>query len=190
MSAYPGVLNDLAFIAIVFFPIWIPAVCFGVWIVLFMNARAAEKEVEPGLLDDDDIDGRKPPAVYRLWFIFSIATLILGAVLIMNSFPRRVAFVLSRPAFQQHAVTARVSEYNGEALARWIDVYYVDRYGADPHGGVYFRTHSGADGIGPDTMSYGFAYRPNAEGTPFGRATYRYSHVVGDWYEFSASNDF
>ncbi len=38
-------------------------------------------------------------------------------------------------------------------------------------------------------MSYGFVYRPNPEGTPFGNAGYRYSYVVGDWYCFSASND-
>jgi hypothetical protein len=46
------------------------------------------------------------------------------------------------------------------------------------------------DGIGPDTMSYGFAFKPNPEGTPFGRSGYSYSHVVGDWYVFSASNDY
>jgi hypothetical protein len=79
---------------------------------------------------------------------------------------------------------------NGEALERWLGVYFVDRYAADTGGGVYFRAHAAADGIGPDTMSYGFAFRPNPEGTPFGGAGYRYTHVADDWYVFSASNDF
>jgi hypothetical protein len=97
---------------------------------------------------------------------------------------------VSRPAFQQYASTAPASGYRDKVLGRLLGFYYVDRYGADPRGGVYFRTHSGADGIGPDTMSYGFAFRPNTEGTPFGRAGYCYSHVVGNWYVFSASNDY
>ena len=46
-----------------------------------------------------------------------------------------------------------------------------------------------AVGIGPDRIRYGFAYRPNPEGTPFGRARYGLSNMVGDWYCFSASND-
>ncbi len=75
-------------------------------------------------------------------------------------------------------------------MGRWLGVYYVDRYAADPRGGVYFRTHAGPDGIGPDTMSYGFAYKPNPKGTPFGRAGYHLSHVTGNWYVFSASNDY
>ncbi len=190
MSAYPGVLNDLAFIAILFFPIWIPAVVIGGWIVLLMNARAAEKAGKPVLLADDEIGGGKPPVSSRRWIIVSIAILILSFVLIKNGIPRRVAFVLSRSAFQQCLATAPPSEYQGEVLGRWLGVYFVDRHAADPRGGLYFRTHAGADGIGPDTLSYGFAFRPNSVGTPFGRAAYRYSHMVGDWYVFSASNDY
>ncbi len=51
------------------------------------------------------------------------------------------------------------------------------------------RTYAGPDGIGPDTMSYGFAFRPNREGTPFGKAGYHLSPMIGDWYCFSASNN-
>jgi tetratricopeptide (TPR) repeat protein len=52
------------------------------------------------------------------------------------------------------------------------------------------QTHAGADGIGPDTMTHGFDFRPNPKWTPFGSAGYRYTKVAGDWYVFSASNDF
>jgi hypothetical protein len=89
-----------------------------------------------------------------------------------------------------HIDTAPISRYGGKPLGHRLGFYSVDRYAADPRGGAYFRTHAGPDGIGPDTMSYGFAHRPNPEGSPFGRAGYHLSHVVGDWYVFSASNDY
>jgi hypothetical protein len=38
-------------------------------------------------------------------------------------------------------------------------------------------------------MSYGFAFRPNGRGTPFGNAHYRQCRLFGDWYVFAASND-
>jgi hypothetical protein len=185
MSAYPGVLSDLGIIAILLFLMVI-----GGWIAFLISGRADDKAIKPELVADDNIGAVKPLVSHRRSFIASIAILSLCFVLILNGVPKRVAFVLSRSAFQRLAAKAPISEFNGEALGRRIGVYYVDRYAPDPRGGVFFRTHSGADGIGPDTMSYGFAYRPNPEGTPFGRAGYRYSHVVGDWYEFSASNDF
>lgn len=184
MSAYPGVLNNLVFIAILFYLMVI-----GGWIMLLMNARAAKKAVEPGLLADDEIGGGKTPVPCFRWIIVAIAILILSFVLILNGIPSRVAFVLSRPAFQRQAAMAPATEYQGEALGRLLGFYFVDRYAADPRGGLYFRTHTGPDGFGPDTMNYGFAYRPNPKGTPFGNAEYCYSHVVGDWYVFSASND-
>jgi hypothetical protein len=189
MSAYPGVLNDVASVAILFCPIWIPAVSFVGWMVLLKNARAAQKPVKPELLADGEIGGGKSSVSHRRWFVVSIAILIVNFVLILSGIPTKVAFVLSRPAFQRHTATAPVAEYDGEAVGRLFGVYYVDLYAADPRGGVYFRTHAGADGIGPDTMSYGFVYRPNPKGTPFGNSGCRYSHVVGDWYCFSASND-
>ncbi len=54
-------------------------------------------------------------------------------------------------------------------------LYHVDRMASDVGGGVYFRTHAGQDGIGPGTMSHGFAYRPNP--------------IFGPWYNFAVSND-
>ena len=145
--------------------------------------------VKPALLGHDEVSSGKSRVPRRRWFIVSIAILTLNSILILNGMPRRVAFVVSQPAFQRHVAKAPVSEHGGVALGRMLGVYYVDRYATDPRGGVYFRTHAGADGIGPDTMTYGFAFRPNSEGTPYGRAGYHYSHIIGDWYVFSASND-
>ena len=49
--------------------------------------------------------------------------------------------------------------------------------------------HIGVDGISPDRMSYGFAYKPNAEGTPFGASRYRVFRLGDDWYWFRVSDD-
>jgi hypothetical protein len=54
---------------------------------------------------------------------------------------------------------------------------------------TFFRTHTGPDGLGPDQTSYGFAFRPNDQGTPFGNAHYQHHHLFGGWYAFAASND-
>jgi hypothetical protein len=189
LSVYPGVWVDLLLISILLFPLWLPALCIGGLVALYLRSRSAKKAVEPDPLADDEIGGGKTPMPRRRPILFPSSVLILCVVLILTGIPRRVAFLLSRPAFQRHVATAPASEYEGEALGRFVGVYYVDRYAADPRGGVYFRTHAGADGIGPDTMSYGFAYRPNPQGTPFGRAGYNCSRIVGDWYAFSASDD-
>ena len=63
----------------------------------------------------------------------------------------------------------------------------MDRFVADPRGGLYFRTRSGPDGFYTYRMAYGFCYRPNREGSPFGDGKYAFAHVVGDWYAFQAS---
>jgi hypothetical protein len=104
--------------------------------------------------------------------------------------PRRIAFRAVRGGFEQYVPSAVVSGRRGAPLDRRIGIYHVDQYAADPRGGVYFRTGSAADGLGPDTMSYGFAYRPNGEGTPFGRAAYLVRPLGGEWYWFQASDDF
>jgi hypothetical protein len=183
MSAWPGVLDDLGILAIFFY-----LMTMGGWIVLLLSARSIKKTTEPGLVADDEIGAGKLPE-RRRWSISCIVILILSFVLIRTGVPMRVAFLLSRPSFERYAAMATASEHNSEPLERWLGVYFVDRYAADAGGGVYFRSHAGADGIGPDTMSYGFAFRPNPNWTPFGSARYRFAQVAGDWFVFSASND-
>jgi hypothetical protein len=161
-------------------------------IFLVVQARSAgKKPVSPELdLMGDDIGGGKATARRWRWLILPPIVVALSLILIRYGIPRRVAFVLSRPAFERHIAMAPANRHEGKPLERWLGVYYVDRYAADPRGGVYFRTHAGPDGIGLDTVSYGFAFRPNRDGSPYGRAGYHLSHMVGDWYCFSASNDF
>jgi hypothetical protein len=184
MSAWPGVLDDLAILTIFLY-----LMTMGGWIVLLLVARSIQKTTEPGLVADDEIGAGKLPGSQRRRLIGYIVISILSFVLILTGIPMRVAFLLSRSSFEQYAAMATASKHDSEPLERWLGVYFVDRYAADAGGGVYFRTHAGADGIGPDTMSYGFAFRPNPKRTPFGSARYRVTHVTGDWYSFSASDD-
>jgi hypothetical protein len=191
LSMYPGVLPDMLFFGVLLWPLWLPAIGIVGVFVLLARARAARMKPvapDPDLFAEDPGVG-KTPVARRRWIVLSPAIIALSLVLVSNGIPKRVAFGLSRAAFERHIATAPVSEYEGVPLERWLGVYYVDRYAADPRGGVYFRTHAGVDGIGPDTKSDGFAYRPNSFGSPFGDAGYGASRLVGDWYVFSASDD-
>lgn len=191
LSVYPGVSVDFLLIAVLLSPLWLPALAIGGVTMLIFQARSGRvKALKPSLgRSGEDVGVGKPST--SLWQrIILTSSIAVCFVLVLIGIPRRIAFLFSRSEFQRHIATAPASEFEGERLGRYLGVYYVDRYAADPRGGAYFRTHTGADGIGPDTMSYGFAFRPNPEGTPFGKAGYRYSHVVGDWFVFSASDDY
>lgn len=70
-----------------------------------------------------------------------------------------------------------------------LSVFWIDQWGTDARGGTYFRTMSGrADGKA-ERRSFGFAYKPNAEGSPFGDGRYELWHLTGDWYSFTATDD-
>jgi hypothetical protein len=103
--------------------------------------------------------------------------------------PRRVAFRAHMSQFEKH-IPAATATTRPILFNRWLGIYRVDEIRHDTRGGVYFRTGTGGDGIGPDRMSYGFVHRPNTEGTPFGRKLYLYRRVAGDWYWFQASDDY
>lgn len=113
--------------------------------------------------------------------LFALAT----AALVAFHVPLRVAFAISRGAFDGACKSA---PDGGQGLNSRLGIYHVDEYAKDPRGGVFFRVNTGPDGF-IDLMSYGFAYQPNGQGTPFGAAHYKLCHVTGDWYQFQASDD-
>ena len=118
------------------------------------------------------------------------ALVCLTLVLLLFYVPRRVAFAACKGRFDRHVGAAPAGGYEGAVLDARLGIYHVDRYAADPRGGVYFRTGTTPDGIGPDTVSHGFAYRPNDVGTPFGSARYMVRPLHGGWYWYRASNDY
>ena len=98
-------------------------------------------------------------------------------------------FAASLSSFEQVLAQAPASDFDGAPLNQWCGIYRVDKYAADPRGGVYFRVYRGGDGLGPDTMSYGFCHQPIRQGTPFGAARYRIFPLGDNWYWFRVSND-
>lgn len=172
VSIYPGVLNDLTLLAILLSFVIVPIVgVFGlvVLIILMRQNRLAML-----------LRLRKQAVILFVMLIGTIGLLKLYV-------PRRIAFALSRSSFER--IAASTAPENVLQQGRYVGVYFVDKFATDIRGGMFFRIHRGADGLGPDEMSYGFALRPNREGTPFGAAEYRLFSLGGDWYWFKVSDD-
>lgn len=173
VSVIPGLLGDLLFPAILLLIIALPVVAIGgviaIVIVYWQHARITS---------------------VRWKKVAVILMIMAGTVALLRFYvPRRIAFAVSRSAFEELVPQAPKAERQRAQLNRRLGIYLVDEYAADPRGGAYFRVHAGGDGIGPDVMSYGFAYKPNQSGTPFGAARYRLFTLGGDWYCFEASDD-
>ena len=127
----------------------------------------------------------------RLGFRAFFAPLAVAATIGMLAYdvPLRIAFAGSRGGFEQRLRLAP-STTNPVAQGQTIGIYNVDKCAADARGGVYFRTGTTKVGfLDYDTVSSGFVYRPNTEGTPFGADSYRLGRLSGDWYWFRASAD-
>ena len=173
VSVYPGVLGDLLFMATVLSLFVIPVVGIAVFAGSIVFARRHTLRIGPYSVNGAAI----------------VAAILLATLILLTCYvPRRIAFALSRSSFEPLVQNAPVSTHDG-ALNRRLGLYNVDKYAADPRGGVYFRVYTGGDGIGPDQMSYGFVHKPNPEGTPFGAAHYGVYALGGDWYWFEASDD-
>jgi hypothetical protein len=202
MSATPGGLErwivPLFLLAFVASPVVLIALPFLGVAALRAGERSGERKKAKTIDTDpmgDAVGGMESPRqTWRPWWMSaSIGAAVVAAslILIATQVPMRIAFVVSRSAFEATRVE-NTPWSSGEIgfsvpLDRRLGVLRVDRYGEDPRGGVYFRTGTSMDAI--DTMSHGFVHKPNGEGTPFGRSRYRVRHLVDDWYVFSASDD-
>ena len=173
-SMWPGRLSDALFVLILGSCIWVPiAAIAGLVTLWYMLRRRAVvlRSMSPRPL------------------LAAAALVFLTMGLVLLGVPLRIAFAFTRPSLQPLAEAAAASGIDDVELGRRCGPYFVDHYASDPRGGVYFRTHTGPDGISPDTMSYGFAFKPNDEGSPFGAAWYTCYYLSGDWYAFKASDD-
>ena len=132
------------------------------------------------------------------WTGLGLLILALGAI--WFDLPRRLAFAAGRSSFEAVALGQGAPERlpNPPADARFssvplpegaLGIYRVLDSLRDARGGVYFRTSTSSDMM-IDTMSWGFAWRPNQEGSPYGRARYRLRPLGGAWYSFRASDDY
>jgi hypothetical protein len=171
ISIYPGVLNDLLSLVVVLVVLGSPILLLIFVVLLYLQYRRGTQSEVP-----------------FPWKYSTIALLILSMTYVALHYylPRRVAFAACRTTFQRLIDEGVVDspEFN-----RLIGPYYIDECRVDERGGTYFRVYSGGDGLGPDVMSYGFCYRPNDEGSPFGAAHYRTFRMGKDWYWFRVSDD-
>jgi hypothetical protein len=114
-----------------------------------------------------------------------LACALVTPCLLLTNAPRRAAFGKYRGEFEKLLAQAPpAGERAVVGLNVDFDLYWVDQWGTDARGGTYFRTLSGA---GAGGESFGFAYRPNPHGSPFGDREYRLQHLTGDWYSFQAA---
>jgi hypothetical protein len=172
LSVYPGLLDELAVLALVSSPFWLPAVCISILVYIDIIYQAAVfRDVSPSR---------------RRWAAAAASALVLNGLLLWGGQARRLAFLLSRPAFEPFVASAPPGRFGTGPLGRRLGVYHVDRFAADPRGGLYFRTYRGPEGFYTRMVTYGFCYSPNPMGSPFGDEKYSYSHLVGDWYCFRA----
>lgn len=175
LSFYPGYLVDLLTLIVILSLILSPILAF-LLIVLSVLLFWATKT------------GRYRLPVFPRRQIILVMMLLIGTYgLIKFYIPRRIAFALHRPQFQQ-LVTNTLRDGYFE-LNEWLGIYYVDEYATDSRGGYYFRAYQGFAGFGPDTMSYGFCFDANPEGTPFGNAHYQTYPLGNGWEWFRSSND-
>jgi hypothetical protein len=175
LAVWPGLLETVVF-DIPFFLVSLPVL--GLWFLLVVGLALRD------LLRDRDISTSG-----LQWGIMSAVVMFAVMGLVWFHVPQRIALATCRFDMQSLVNAAPVVEWQGEEFGRRIGPYHVDQYGADKRGGTYFRTATGQAGIGPDVMSYGLAFRPNGEGSPFGNARYRQRRLFGEWYVFAASDD-
>jgi hypothetical protein len=173
LAVWPGLIENAVF-GFPFVCGWLPLM--GFWFLLLLVV---------GL---HDIVARTEPTVRRRrWGLVSAAILFGTLGFLWLHIPQRLVFAFCYADLQ--SLTDDASTDGDKERIRRVGPYQVDVYLADRRGGVFFRTSTGPDGLGPDQMSYGFALRPNNLGSPFGNAHYRLHHLFGDWFGFAVSND-
>jgi len=175
LAVWPGLLEN----AVLAFPFGLLSLpLLGCWFLFLVGLALRDLVRQP-----------VPTPNRRRWGLWSAGLMFAAIGLLWFHVPQRAVFAFCSSTLRGLVEIPATDKFRGENLGRRVGPYRIDRYGADRRGGVFFRTNTGPDGIGPDEMSYGFAFRPNVEGTPFGNARYRRRHLFGDWYAFAVSDD-
>ena len=130
--------------------------------------------------------GLRPVARHRTWLRPSACIcLALSCTAVILRVPRRLALAHSRAYFH----TAALALEDGQTTPQKLGLYAVEQAARDRRGGVYFVLDSDPSvGLWSEgyTVSRGYAYQPNAEGSPFGDESYYTWHLFDDWYEFQS----
>lgn len=120
----------------------------------------------------------------------ALVCLATTPLLLLTQTPRRLVFRQHLPEFE--ALLPQAPPPGNRAVVPLnadLTIYWIDQWGADARGGTYFRTLSGRDNGRADRRSFGFAYKPNPDGCPFGNERYELHPLTGDWYSFAATDE-
>jgi hypothetical protein len=159
INIYPGLLHTLDLP--LFFFVFGSAPIVAIFLLTWLNAYG---------LQNCQTYCKKCVSVPRWSRRICSVIILISLVLLIFYVPRRIGFAVSRSAFQRYADAHQQADSGITKLKAWFGVYKVDQFSIDPRGGMYFRTQSCGDGLGPDEMSFGFCYQPNSDGSPFGNA--------------------
>ena len=184
-SLWPGLLVDVIVLAFVL--LLYPAIAIG--IVLAIIAAVYFRQRIHTLQNRND--ARAQPIKRHPWFgrlaLATVAVFMVSYSLIHLEIPRRIAFNLSKPAFEAVLAEAPVTlSFEGKSLDKRLGIYQIPSYAADGQGGVYFKT--GDHGF-IWTDVYGFAYQPNQGRNPYGQGGI-YHPVTKDWSWFVVTQAF
>ena len=114
-------------------------------------------------------------------------TIGLTVVLLKTNLPQKVAFSMSRTAFDAvvNDVGKLQSICNSKPVNQQLGLYRVMECDRDNRGGIYFSTENFR--FIDISDFYGFVYQPNPYGSyHFGADIYEYYPIVGDWHGFTA----
>ncbi|MEO1592808.1 MAG: hypothetical protein AAFU71_16170 [Cyanobacteria bacterium J06632_22] len=133
---------------------------------------------------------REPRRLIRCspWLLPSaVFCLCVSTMAVLTRLPSRIALAHSQADF--HVAVTRAITHERQTTPQQMGIYTVTQHAKDPRGGVYFVVNE-TDSTGFMSAGYvvsrGYAYRPNAAGSPFGNESYLTWHLFGDWYEFQS----
>ena len=204
-SLVPGRLEEgtdvFLFLIFVYVVLLQPFVAFGVVAVLCIglggmvwqvvrapaNRKSAVGAVQEARPVNIATTTRKRRTVSYLILGLTLLCVAIVPVLVAEKVPRHIAFRQTIPRFEQALMQADHSSVSK------IGRYPVKTVAQDSEGGIYFKTGDRVTGgwMDPEErITYGFAYQPDPEQSPFGEWDYRLWPIAEDWYEFKATDAF
>ncbi|HEY9647486.1 MAG TPA: hypothetical protein V6C88_14000 [Chroococcidiopsis sp.] len=197
-SCFPGVLGEIGFIVLLLLfgvfstlgGLLLILIALGIGLLIWRNRQQQAHSAS----DRTQLPRRR--RYPKRLAIATALTLLVTAVLLWLNLPQVLAFSLSRPAFDKFvANTEQITRlcadpYSEPQVSQQLGLYLVLTCDRDPQGAVYLKTYE--DGFFT-TENYGFAYRPNPQGSQrFGTVKhdgYKQGPVSGDWYWFMGVRD-
>jgi hypothetical protein len=125
--------------------------------------------------------------------LVTVSLIFLTSIVGTLNVPKKILFSLSRSDFDAFVNNAALVKAQClPVMKQKLGWYLVEGCDVDPRGGIYFKT--GSENLILDSVSYGFVYQPNREGSREfgdldGDLDYDHYPLTGSWYWFRAERD-